>query len=380
MIILFCYLSLIIFSLIDNARGPVYPEILRSFSLSAFEGSWYFTISSMTALLTTLFAHRWLKKIRTYDALAYAQVFSVVGTLLMGMANSYFNSVIPLYLGSLLFGFGVGGTTICMNLLVTQLAPLKFRRTLTSALHGIYALSSFCAPFIITLVLAKFSWDYYFIFIALLPMLLALSMWLLPIKNIPAIEPTSDLPEDTLPLKIKFSFGSFLALNVMAEVCLSSRIVFYLTEGIQWPQDRSNQALSYFFLALFFGRIIGAIIPKSFPVKVALFLAVLTSFIFSFLGIYYHPYFLSAVGFSIAIIFPFTIIWISDDFPKQRQNLITSVLNYVGVSLISMHFLFGSITNTFGISRAINLPWIAIVISLIAFYNCHKITQNRQVT
>lgn len=379
MIIIFCYLALIAFSFIDNARGPIYPQILESFSLSPFQGSFYFTISSLSALVTTLLAHSWLKRVRTYDALAISQLLSVVGTILMGLAKSYFSSAIPLYIGALLFGFGVGGTTICMNLLVTQLAPLKYRRTLTSALHGIYALSSFCVPFVITKVLINYTWDYYFIFISALPFILALSMWLLPIKNIPPIEQDQgDTPEDNLNWKIKFYFGTFLALNVMAEVCLSSRVVFYLKEGLNWSQKLSNQALGYFFLALFFGRVLGAIIPRTIPIKASLFSAVLLSLAFTFLGVFYHPYFLSAVGLSIAIVFPFTILWISEEFPKQRPNLITSALNYVGVFLIAMHFIFGSLTNVFGIHRAINLPWVALSLSLFAFYQCHKYTIRRK--
>lgn len=375
MIIIFSYLSLICFSFIDNARGPIYPSILESFGLSPFAGSFYFTISSISALFTTLFAHRWLKIIRTFDALKYSQLLSVLGCLLMGLSHYYFKSAIPLYLGSLVFGFGVGGTTICMNLLVTELAPLKYRRTLTSGLHSVYAISSFIAPFLISSLLLSFTWDYYFLFICIFPFLLAIAMFFYPRNKVPPVNIEEAKSEFEIPNKIKFSFGTFLGLNVIAEVCLSSRIVFYLTSAQGWEQKNANKALSYFFLALFIGRVLGAILPKNIPIKLALLCSVITSLVFSILGLYYHPYFLSAVGCSIAVIFPYTITWISEEFPKRRQSLITSSLNFVGLFLIGMHFIFGTVTNYLGIQNAINLPWIALLLSLIAFYFCHKITE-----
>lgn len=375
MIILFCYLALICFSFIDNARGPIYPSILESFGLTPFQGSFYFTISSISALLTTITAHKWLQKFRTYDALKYSQLLSLIGCLLMGLSQYYFKSPAPLYLGSLIFGFGVGGTTICMNLLVTELAPLKWRRTLTSGLHGIYALSSFSAPFLISLILKVKTWEYYFLIIAIFPLLLGLFMHFYPAKAIPPIHQENQNSDEMVSNSTKFFFGSFLAFNVMAEVCISSRIVFYLTKAVEWAQEDANLALSYFFLALFIGRVIGAILPKSFPIKLALLISMLTSLIFSFLGLFYNPYFLCVVGCTVSVVFPYTITWISDQFPKRRQLLITSSLNYVGVFLIAMHFIFGSVTNSLGISSAMNLPWIALSLALVSFYFCHKITR-----
>jgi FHS family glucose/mannose:H+ symporter-like MFS transporter len=374
MIILFCYISLICFSFIDNARGPIYPSILDSFGLSPFQGSFYFTISSISALITTLFAHRWLKVIRTFDALKYSQLLLVSGCVLMGLSQYLFKSSTPLFLGSLVFGFGVGGTTICMNLLVTDLAPLKYRRTLTSGLHSVYAISSFLAPFLISYLLVQYTWEYYFLYICIFPLLLAVGMFFYPREKVPPITIEESSSTEDVSSKVKFFFGSFLALNVIAEVCLSSRIVFYLTSSQEWTQANANKALSYFFLALFVGRFFGAFLPKTIPIKLALLTAVLTSLGFSILGLYYHPYFLSAVGCSIAIIFPFTITWISEEFPKRRQLVITSALNYVGLFLIGMHFIFGSITNSLGISKAINLPWIALTLSLGAFFFCHRLT------
>ena len=243
----------------------------------------------------------------------------------MGLSNYVFKSALPLYLGALVFGFGVGGTTICMNLLVTELAPIKYRRTLTSGLHSVYAISSFVAPFFISLLLIKLTWDYYFLFICCFPLLLAIIMFLYPRDKVPPINLEEVDSHKTsqhghkINNKTKFSFGTFLGLNVMAEVCLSSRIVFYLTSAHTWEQNDANKALSYFFLSLFAGRLFGAFLPKTIPIKFALFSSVLTSLIFSFLGVSYHPYFLVAVGFSISVIFPYTITWISEDFPKRRQ-------------------------------------------------------------
>lgn len=380
MIIILCYLSLICFSFIDNARGPIYPSILKSFGLSPFEGSFYFTISSFSALLTTLFAHKWLKIIRTFDALKYSQILSVIGCLLMGLSNYVFKSALPLYLGALVFGFGIGGTTICMNLLVTELAPIKYRRALTSGLHSVYAISSFVAPFFISLLLIKLTWDYYFLFICCFPLLLAIIMFLYPRDKVPPINLEEVDSHKTsqhghkINNRTKFSFGTFLGLNVMAEVCLSSRIVFYLTSAHTWEQNDANKALSYFFLSLFAGRLFGAFLPKTTPIKFALFSSVLMSLIFSFLGVSYHPYFLVAVGFSISVIFPYTITWISEDFPKRRQGLITSSLNFVGLFLIGMHIIFGSVADFLGIENAMNLPWIALLLSMVAFYFCHQQT------
>lgn len=377
MIILFCYLALISLSVIDNARGPVYPDLLQTFSLTPFQGSFFFTISSITGLITSILAHRWLKIINTYDALKVSMLIQIIGTLLIGLSATFFESVIPLYLGSMISGFSVGGITVCMNLLVTEKAPQKYQRSLLAGLHSVYALSSFIAPFLITHFLQTSTWDQYFIYINIFPAFLI--FWML-IHRRKVDLPKKPEPEDEsfpISFNLKSSFGIFLGLCVMAEVCISSRMVFYLKEGLKWETEKANFLLSLFFIGLFLGRVTGAILPRTLNIKNILLSSLFTSFACILLGIHYHPYFLSIVGFTIAVIFPYTIMWITEEFPQRRQFLITSCLNFVGLSLILMHVIFGSIANQFGIATAINLPLVAIILAFFFWFKCYGIIKHK---
>ena len=53
-------MSLFALGLVDNARGPVFPDILKEFSLTDTVGSLFFLVASFASLVHNLIFYRFL--------------------------------------------------------------------------------------------------------------------------------------------------------------------------------------------------------------------------------------------------------------------------------------------------------------------------------
>ena len=69
------YMSLFAMGLLDNTRGPSYPNIINTFKITMAEGSWIFTIASIAGLFVNLSAKWWLGYINPIRGIEISLVF-----------------------------------------------------------------------------------------------------------------------------------------------------------------------------------------------------------------------------------------------------------------------------------------------------------------
>ena len=377
-LVILSYFSLFCVGIADNGRSAIYPNILSKLNLSFDQGSFLFSLSSLTGLLSTLTAKYWLPK---FGIINPQRVFSLLlfcATTIFGLSISYFPSYHLALFGCSLIGITMGGLSITMNLSIDQGVPEENRRKFLSGLHSLYGLSSGFAP-VILLFLSSWGLGFeglYFV-IALFPVILFLIS--LKVKKLNQAQLLSseefltaeDLTTSKGPrLSKTVIIGSVLSLYVCAEVLLSSRFII-ITNAL--GENDSNAAQSYlssFFILLTFGRIIFAFIRTS----KSNFKMLMTSIISSF-GLYIlaiktkQPLFLSFIGLSMSIYFPCAMDFIAQSFKGNLQKNLPTIMNIVTIKLILMHYIAGIFEEKFGgistLYLSISFLFLAMIILMI---------------
>ncbi len=241
------YFTLFLSGIFDNARGPLYPQIISFFGLNFKEAALIFSLASMSGFFVLLFSMRWLKKwgvVRSNFVFILMITFSALGAgLCISFSWPYYLFLLFLFI----YGAGAGGSTVTLNLLVSNGGDESRRRGLLSGLHSMYGIASLIIPMIISFLLYNtVPWSFVFYLIFVLGLILILIF-----HNVPIFEHLKfGESNQKFPTLILIKWGSCLALYVSCEILLSSRMVVYLLEHKQISQISANNYLTLFFLFL----------------------------------------------------------------------------------------------------------------------------------
>lgn len=350
--ILLGYFSLFVFGLADNIRGPLFPDILREFSVNDSVGSLMFALSSGASFIASHFARHFLRRYERRSVLQAASL--LLGLALIGMASAPAFPVFLLF--SLCFGFSMGIVGLIPNILVPLGSTLERKQQMLSGLHAMYGVASLIAPLLAAaLSVLTGSWRWTFALSSLVPLsLLAYSFH----GSHGSLHKKQALPADHAGSRRKnFRPQLFLSLmvsfSVAAEVMVSSRLALYMRRVWNYDLEKSSLYVTYFFVFLLLGRVLFAAIPFRQSVRLLLSLCVLFTMSLFFLGVFVHPLFLAATGFAVAPFYPLAISWISSEFPHDMDTAVSYMIATDSMMLILMHLLVGRLTDTIGITGAI---------------------------
>jgi len=351
--IILSYIALLSFGLLDNVRGPLYPEILKWFQVKTTQGSLFFSSASLCGLFICIINKFWLKRFGALRSLRFFILIMFVSCLGMGVSGFFKEGFFSLILFSSLFGVSTGGSGICMNILVAQGANEKWRRRALSGLHAVYGFASLFAPLFAGLWLKKAgSWSTALIFLSLIPLITWLGSFV-SVSNSKDEIKVKETEYLQLPRSYSFILGLIFAFAVSAELSLSTQIPLYGEVVMGWDIQKSSFYLTLFFLFLLLGRFLFSIFH--FPGKSHSWLLLSTGLgsVSYFLGLYVHPFFLPFSAFFISIFFPCAVDWISYLFENKIEKLMASIMTVVGVFVVSMHILIGRVTDLWGLKTAL---------------------------
>ncbi len=361
--VLLAYLSLFSLGLIDNSRGPVYPQILEEFNLTTQMGSLIFSIASLLGILTSVSSKFWYSKwgpVLSSKIFLIIQVISSVGIGLSGFMQT--GGFLFLVIFSALFGISLGGLGISSNILISKGSTLDKRRKYYAGLHAMYGVSSLLAPVMIALFLYMgLSWKIFFIFLAIFPLIAFL------INYSVKYDGKQSLTNRAVKYKNNQLFVMavivFFAFYVASEIQISSRLVFYLKQVHGFDQLKTSIYLGFFFLFLLIGRVIFSLVTVRAKSIRLLFASIIGSFIFSLAGLFIHPFGLCLCGLSMSFFFPVGMDWINSHFKENADNIIYKVMTGVGIGLVVMHFIFGQVALYFSTVRAMELVVVYLILT-----------------
>lgn len=361
--LLLAYFSLFVMGYLDNSRGPAYPLLLKDLNLTPSLGSWFFSIASLSGLLVYLTNKKWLPKLGVVKGTKVSLFIMALGTLGLGFLPKLAPQYPMLLVFSVIFGVGQGLSTFCMNLLVPEATPVKWRSRAFSGLHSCYGIASFLAPLMFSYFQElQYSWSQFFLWMSLLPVIVLLGVF-----RIDGGIKVNDTKRETSGLSFsrRSLYGGVFSFYVASEIVMSSRLVFFLVEGRSFSNEKASEILSLFFLSLMLGRILFAFLPMQGKSYWAMVVSLILSFACFFFGYYENPWFLGLVGGAMSFYFPMGMDWLTTRFEKGREEMIAACMTQVGVLLILMHIFFGKLASVVGVEKALLMAPVLMVISFV---------------
>ena len=140
-VVLAAWMSLFALGLVDNARGPIFPELISQFGLSDTRASLFFLASSGAGSLHNLIMHRFLSHAAPGRLVVGYTLLMGLGALGIALAPTYELALV----GGAFLGMGFGGLGVAQNSAV-QAVPKRIRSQAQGMLHGMYGFSSLLAP------------------------------------------------------------------------------------------------------------------------------------------------------------------------------------------------------------------------------------------
>lgn len=373
--IIFAFLSMFVLGLSDNMRGPLYPELIKFFSLSNAQASYSFAITSMAAVLANTLAAFALRKIQLDRLLAISIGLMFVAPLIMGTAPNY----IIFLSGALILGLSFGSMGVAQNLLIAENTYGRQQTQALAGLHGIYGFSSLIAPWLASRSPTWFSEEFVFngwrsaYFVTTILSFLALVVILVSSPK-PQFEGHVEHDEAIHGKKSSFVtllwFAGFFASYVGAEILISSRLALYMRTYFNMTLEGSSNYVTYFFIFMLVGRLFFAF--KSFQMKLKnqLNISLILSIVSLVLGLWVHPLFLAVVGLTMGPFYPLGIVYISEITGVQKRRFLTFAMGMQGLFVIFMHLGVGYISDALGLFSAFGLGIILLLGSILCL-NLH---------
>ena len=370
-LILISYASLFVFGISDNIRGPLFPEILKDFNVSDSMGSLMFALSSISGFFASHFTRHLLRR---FDRKSILQASCLGLTFtLSGMAFAP-NFIIFLAL-SVLFGMCSGILGLIPNILVPLGASSEKKQQLLSGLHAMYGIASLLAPMLVAAIgFFTKNWRVTFGLTALAPA--ALYIYSLHKSHSPHHEkPKRTAEEHKANRKKNFKPQLFLAFMVSfavaAEVMLSSRLALYMRRVWNYDLEMSSLYVTYFFIALLFGRLIFTGVKFNRSIIFQLSSCLLITGLCISLGLFAHPLFLIVAGMSVAPFYPLAISLISSEFPDDLDTAVSYMMATDSMMLAIMHILVGKLSDEYGIHQAMYSEAFFLSVSFILVNSYH---------
>ncbi len=371
LILFLSFASMFVLGIADNIRGPLFPEIIQTFSLSGFSSSFFYASTSFAAFVASMASLRFLKRMSLSQLLLLSLVCMTLSMVGIGYAPNY----VVLILSAVLLGLSIGGLGVSQNLLVSENVPLDFRAKALSGLHSIYGLSSLIAPVFAFKIANSFSgWTSAFFAAGLVCLVLVLFMFFMPkrLQSHPEQFTKSQDPQKNESNSVtafswaKLMISGLFAFYVVAEILVSTRLALYMRENFGMDLNQSSLYVTYFFIFLFLGRLLFAFVKIPGTTRMQMNLSLGLSLIFLILGLQFHPFFLALVGLSMAPYYPLSVAYISQSTGSNERAYLTFAMAMQSLSVVGMHIGAGYMTDSFGgVRAAFAIGVLALVLSAL---------------
>jgi MFS family permease len=358
------FLLLFTLGLLDNVRGPAYPDLLHRFSIDEGEGALFYFWASLCGVLVSATGGYWLPRLGLKRSSRATLALQFVGFAGIGWVWGYQLSLNALFIFTGIFGLSVGAAGILCNLLIYEGVPRSHTRRFLSGLHSCYGVASLLAPTLIILLRQHhWMWPSIFIVFACVSLVVGLQSWFWPKENkiFEVDKPSESILKDT---KV-WVLGGAVAFCVAPEMLISTRLVLYYQSVVELDSSHSTFMLSLFFASLLIGRLGFSLINISIPSLRLLFLSLLGSLLCLFVGLRFIPLVLALTGLPLSIFFPSAMAMVSDWYPVRAQALVALVMGMVGVVVVVCHWLMGSLSVLWGMQIAFWLCPFLLFLSLI---------------
>lgn len=361
------WVSLFALGLIDNSRGPVFPDLLREYGLTNVAGSNFYFIASLFATMHNIAFHRFLSRRDPGHLIAIYTFAMALGGIAIALAPTW-----PLCLvGAAILGIGFGGVGVAQNAAV-QLAPQHYRSRALGTLHSMYGISSFLAPLGVSAAVGLgWGWRAGVLGLSGLALLASLGFFLSwsRIGTTSASEQRQSRELDRKigsPSGVRWLVATFVGFIVVAEVSVSSRLALLARSDWALSSEAASLWLSGYFLSMTLARMALGLyhlpISTSKSLRVLLVLAIfpMTAALFggvveSWLSVTLRLGSLLLYAIFIAALYPLVMAYIQETFGPFSQSVTSLSVTVQSVFGMGMHFSLGWLADSVGVLRALQI-------------------------
>jgi len=360
------YSSLFLLGLSDNLRGPLFPEVLADLHLSDSRGSLLWAMASFFGIVGSAWTGWFSKRYGMLSVLQVALLLMSLGQFAMGASQSYAWALVSCFI----FGFSLGILGVVQNLLVLQSGPPELLPQLQSGLHSNYALSSLLAPVFLSLIhYFHPSWRAGYLGGGTLAAIGFLVVCFVPADRLQttatSASKVSEGKDDKGIRRQAVYVGLILALYVLTEIMISSRLALFLRREMSLTFDQTNLATTAFFIFMFIGRFALVFWRPRVKVRIQLILSLIFTLGLSIGGLCYSPLLLIPTGLTMAPFFPLAMAYLQERLPNNLSYAMTIAMSLVGLFVVSMHILVGLFSDSLGITMALALGPVALIACLV---------------
>ena len=365
--IVLAYLSLFALGIGDNIRGPLFPEILKSFNVNDTQGAAYYVMSSFCGFVGSLWVRLLLRRWSRVHTLQFSIFLMAVGLIGMGTVSDF--KWMLVFSG--IFGASLGIVGVVQNVLVSVGSSPEKRQQMLAGLHANYGIASVLAPLVVAGVSAWLgSWRYVFGVVAIVPAALLVGAFFWKDRRSPTAS-TGTMASSLTPPPLQtrrdhigqIFLATTLGFYVLAEIMVSSRLALFVRRELSLDLQQSSYYLTGFFSFLLVGRLLFTFIHFKWPVRQMLGLFLLTSMLSCAIGLQGYPFFLALSGLFMAPFYPLAMLYISSHYEKTMDSAVSYTMAVQSFCTVIMHGLVGYLTDTYGISMALWVGPLALGIS-----------------
>ncbi len=361
------------FGFIDNLKGPLLPEMVRSGQLD------YSQVGSMMFASYMGFIAATLGSGALADRISHRAVLWIAGwCVLTGLAGiALTSSLVALVVCMTVMGLGLGAIELGANGLMIQLHSEDRGRylNLLSVFHG-------CGSLIVPLAAAQlidssWSWQSIYATCSLMSLPLILMFW--PVRAAESSSPAdkSDPEQPTSSphwLSIGFTptmwcYYGLIAAYVATELSIGAWMMEYLQKQHEFTVDGSSRYLSAFFVMLMLGRLLGAWIVERVNYLLAVGVALVATGLCIAAGLLIDRrlvFFLPVSGLCMSIVFPTVTASVSRLHPTNSGTIIGLLFAFSGLGGAVGPWLVGLVSQSNGLQNGLCLTLVFDVLAIVA--------------
>lgn len=387
--VLLAFLSLVTLGWLDNARGPLYPQIIEGLSLTHVQGGLFFALASLVSVLANFLVPHLLRIMSSVNVLLLGLSFMVSFVFLFSVVGHYST----LLLAAILFGMAMGTVMVTINIVIEEFVPPQQQRSFLSFMHSLYGLSAFLSPVLIGVILSwPIKWSHAFLPVLFVSLPLmgfgALQSLKIRHRKISPASVNTATPQDSVQLekaagvvevvKTKLNiperrslivfWSVLLALYVSSELYFSTRITILFQEGLGYDLSAARKFLSFFFLGLFLGRVLNSVLPVRIQGRQIIFASLLCSFLWSCLCLMFFPAWIWWIGFLMAPVYPVAVSEIAQQSKGEFKKISAICIATSSFFVVIMHMLAGATADILGLQSSMYIPVVFLFLALVLVF------------
>ncbi len=358
------FLAFFVFGFIDNLKGPLLPELLRSGDFSYSQGGTILFVGYLGFIVSTLATGVMSDAISNRSVLRLAAISLCIGSIGFGTANSYLALI--LFMG--ITGIGLGAIELGANGLMIELHHQSRGRylNLLATFHGC---GSLLVPLYVAWMLSRgnsWQWVYGSTFLLAAPLLalfwsrghISLDATHAPTEH--AAEHSATKPQAAwewpaffaalartgFSLRMRYYY-LIIAAYVAVELSVAAWMMEYLQQDRGMSVGISSLYLSCFFVLLMLGRFLGSFVVDRFEPLRIVFAAISLSAVCLAIAIFGTSHFV--------VFFPLSAFFMSIVFPTVTASVTREHIGSTG-TILGLLFACGGIGGALG-------PWTVGLLS-----------------